>query len=195
LSDFQATPDPDLQPALEPTQPTQPAIAAPPLVRRKSNRTGNILLGVAGLVAIGGIAFAAGRITAPAATASGVFPGGGNFPSGSFDPGAFPGGPQNGGLGARLGGTTVQGEVTAISDTSITVRLENGSTVDIPLDDSTTYKTATDAAATDVAVGSNVLVQPSDVQFNPGGQGNPNAAGSPQPLTLGPARQVIVVGE
>lgn len=187
----------DQQPVLEPVQPTSPTM---PALRRKSNRTGNLLLAVAGIVAIAGIAFAAGRFTAPAAA---VTPGNGNFglfPGGSFDPGSFPGGqggPGQGGPGAGFGNATLRGEVTAVSDSSITLELQNGSTIDVPIDESTDYQAATEATPSEVAVGSSVLVQPSDVSFTPGtgpGASLDPSNGQPQ-LTVGPAEQVIVLDE
>lgn len=189
----------DQQPVLEPVEPTSPAM---PASRRKSNRTGNLLLAAAGIVAIGGIAFAAGRFTAPAAA---VTPGNGNgnfglFPGGSFDPGSFPGGqggPGQGGPGAGPGNATLRGEVTAVSDSAITLELENGSTIDVPIDESTDYQAATESAPSEVVVGSSVLVQSSDVSFTPGA--GPGASfdpsnGQPQ-LTVGAAEQVIVLDE
>lgn len=192
MSDQQAIP--------EPVQPTSPA-ALP--TRRKSNKTANLLLAVAGIVASAGIAFAAGRFTAPATAAA---PGGnggfGNFPGpgGSFDPGNFPGGqggPGQGGFGGLLDGATLSGEVTAVTDDTITLELENGSTIDIPTDDSTDYQAATESTPTEVVVGSNVLVRSSDVSFNPGA--GPDASfdpttGQPQ-ASFGPAEQVIVLSE
>lgn len=179
----------DESPMLEVVEPTVHVKAAP---ARKSNRMANLLLGLAGLVAVTGMAFAAGRLTAPAATTT---PAGFNgFPTGSFNPGNLPGGGQGGpgGIGARLGGVSFDGEVTAISDTSITIRLDNGSTVEVPVDSSTKYSSAAPSSATEVVVGDDVLVQSSQVGFNPGA--SPDPAASIQP-SVGTARQVIVLSE
>ena len=58
--------------------------------RSSSGRWLNVLLGVAAAVAIGGVAFAVGRSTAPASAATGFGrgPADGPFASGSFDPSA-----------------------------------------------------------------------------------------------------------
>ena len=182
----------DQQPVLEPVQPTPPTMPAP---RRKSNRSGNLLLAVAGIVAIGGIAFAAGRFTAPAAAVTpangiGNF---GQFPGRSFDPGSFPGGqgPGQGGFGAALGSATLRGEVTAVSGSAITLELENGSTIEVPIDDSTVYQAATKSTASEVVAGSSVLVQSSGA--GPGASFDPSS-GQPQ-LNFGTAEQVIVLKE
>lgn len=181
----------DVEPVdVEPVQPTHPTVRAP---APKSNRLANAFLTVAGLIAISGIAFAGGRLTAPAAT---NLPGDGGFaggpaPGGSFGPGAFPsGGP--GGLGARPGAVTIDGEVTAVTDTSITVRLENGSTVEVPVDGGTEYLSATQSTANDVAVGDEVRVQPRQPGFNPGASQVPAASGAP---SVGTAQQVIVLSD
>jgi len=106
----------------------------------------NAILAVALVVAVGGVAFAVGRATAPAATATGRtgfgangqgFPGGGG-PNASGAPGAF-----NGGFGA--GGISIQGTVTAVSADSITIQTAGGQSVTIPLNASTTYATRTPA--------------------------------------------------
>lgn len=185
----------DPLPELDPITPTPPTMPTP---RRKSNRTGNLLLAVAGVVAIGGIAFAAGRFTAPTAATTPTNGNFGQFPRGSFGPGQFPGGqggPGGGGLGA-LGGGDLRGEVTAVSDTTITLRLEDGSTIVVPVDGSTDYQAASESTASDVVVGSTVLVQ-SSVSINPGA--SPGASfdpttGQPQ-VSFGPAEQVIVLGD
>src|SRR5690349_20096310 len=97
--------------ATEPIATSAPAAALPPVepaaipvtpgpVKAKggvSNRALNILLGGALVLAVAGIAFAAGRLTAPAATITGGnFPGGGVFngqtgPNGGNGNGGFQG--------------------------------------------------------------------------------------------------------
>jgi hypothetical protein len=184
----------DQQPVLEPLE---PSTSTPVVAPRKSNRSSNLLLALAGVVAVAGIAFAGGRLTAPAAPATGN----GNltgFPNGSFNPGQFPGGGQGvpgGGLGQTLGGGGLRGEVTAVSDTAITIQLESGQTVTVPVDASTDYQAASESTASDVVVGSNVVVQ-SEVSLNPGA--SPGASFDPstgQPnVSFGPAQQVIIFG-
>jgi len=201
----------------EPTTPHPVAMPEPvpvpaPVVKpvKRQGRSGSVLLAVAGLVAVAGIAFAAGRLTAPAAAAgsTGTNGGGrfGGFPGGSFAPGGFPGGSfapggfRGGGTGAGnfaggLGGIQLKGQVTAVSQTSITIKLENGTDVTVPLDTSTTYHQATAGSASDVTVGSTVTVQPGTAGFGPGASPNPQASGAPGfgQITFGPATDVTVV--
>ena len=140
----------------------------------KQDRTTMALLFVAALVAVGGIGFAAGHLTAPGAAAqatfarnrsggNGAFPGGGNFPGASlapgqtFNPSQFGGG---NGFNRGLGGeTAVTGTVQSISPTSMTVQLASGQTVTIDLTGTTTYHGETAATADQVKVGSSVSVQ------------------------------------
>jgi hypothetical protein len=132
-----------------------PVVAVAP--RARSGGIINILLIVAAALAVGGVAFAVGRSTAPAST----FPGGGNGglvrPGGSFDPAL--GGPGGGGGGLGGGGLSIGGTVTAIDAGSITLTLENGTERTFTIDGTTTYRAATDATASDVTVGDDVSVQ------------------------------------
>ena len=116
-----------------PTPPPAPG----PVVPAKPPRSGqtlwiNVALGLALAVALGGVAFAAGRMTAPATAAAngngngrffgngGYFPGGGNGNGGTF-PG---GGLGNRGFGG--GGLSVEGTVTAMTADSITITTATG---------------------------------------------------------------------
>jgi hypothetical protein len=183
----------------EPVAPQQPVIVTKPV--KKQNRSGTILLAAAGFVAIAGIAFAAGRLTAPPAAAAGNGGGGGRFgggfPGASFVPGQFRNGGPNGGggFGGLAGGVSLRGQVTAVSTTSITVKLENGSEVTVPLDSSTAYHQANPATSSAVSVGSTVTVQPGAANFTPGASPNPAAGGAPGfgNVTFGPATDVTVV--
>ena len=155
----------------------------PPRAARKQSSALTWLLVIAALVAVGGIAFAGGRLTAPAANNGNGFPNG--FPNATFQPGG-------GGLVNRgLGGTTLRGEVTAVSSDSITIKLANGSSVTVPLDAQTTYRQATSGSASDVTVGSQVAVEPGQVNIQPGASFAPGA--SPGNFTFGPATDVTVV--
>jgi hypothetical protein len=131
-----------------------PAPAAAP-ARRRSSRALDLALAGAAVLAIGGVAFAIGRATAPASAATAFAPGGViTRPGGSFDPGTGP--------GPRLafgGGLTVDGTVTAIDADSITVKTPNGTEMTFDIDGSTAYRQATDATAADVAVGDDVAVK------------------------------------
>jgi hypothetical protein len=141
----------------------------------KQDRTTIALLFVAALVAVGGIGFAVGHLTAPSSAAQATFsrnrggtlPGGGEFPGGgagnfptlapgqTFNPGQLGNG--NGGL--RVGSSDVTGTVQSVNGSSMTVQLANGQTVTISLTGSTTYHGETAATADQVTVGSSVMVQ------------------------------------
>src|SRR4051812_9947948 len=94
-------------------EPAQTSPGAPVVKPRRSGMLLNALLAVAALVAVGGIAFAVGRTTAPvsAAAAGG---GGGNF-NGGFGPRASGGfgprgsGAPGGGFGGGFGGGAGRG--------------------------------------------------------------------------------------
>jgi hypothetical protein len=91
------------------------------------------------------------------------------------------------------GGITLRGEVMALSVDSMTIELENGASVTVPLDDETTYHTATPASAIDVIVGSTVTVQPTDTDVQPGASLDPRAG--PPGLNFGPATDVTIVDD
>ena len=139
-----------------PAAPVAPVVAVAP--RRTSGGILNILLVGAAILAIGGVAFAIGRATAPAGTfqRAGAFPGGVTAvgPDGSFAPGA--GGPGRATIGGEM---AVDGTVKSIDADSVTLTLENGDEMTFKLDPTTTYREATDAAATDVGVGDEVSVK------------------------------------
>ncbi len=167
---------PSADDTLSPPTPTPPA--------RKANSSLTWVLVIAAMVAIGGIAFAGGRLTAPASASNNRpgFPNG--FPNGSFAPG--------GGIVNRgLGGTTLRGEVTAVSSDSITINLANGSSVAVPLDAQTKYHQSTAGSANDVTVGTQVAVEPGQIDFQPGASFAPGA--STGNLSFGPAQDVTVV--
>ena len=200
MSDPVSAPSPTPAP---PTPQPEPVTYSTPPVRpvKKSNRSGTVLLAVAGLVAIAGVAFAAGRLTAPPAAAAnnGVTRTGG-FPFGSFAPGGgFRGGGGSGnfpGGGANLARSIdVRGQVTAVTPTSITIQTDAGTQVTLPIDSSTTYHTATPATSSSVSVGSTVDVQPGAASFTPGSSPNPEASGAPGfgQVNFGPATDVTVI--
>ncbi len=162
-------PPPDFAGAQLPPAPPLASVIAKP--KSSTGRGTTLLMGLAAAIAIGGLAFAAGRMTAPAAASTGR--GGGQF--GGNGTGQVPGGTGGGaGFGGRGlgGGVSVKGTVTAISADSVTVKLASGASVTIPLNSSTTYHTASPSSAGAVAVGSDVSVTP--------GARTPNAA-SPDP--------------
>jgi hypothetical protein len=154
----------------------------------KQDRTTMILLLIAAMVAVGGIAFAVGRVTAGTTTAStgdnnryGGFPGGGRempslAPGQTLNPGQFPGGNQGGPNGQAMGmGGAVSGTVQSIDANSITIKLSSGSTVTVSLTGTTTYHSETTASASDVKAGSTVRVTIDASGL--GGMPNPSASG------------------
>lgn len=180
-----------------PTQPVVPAAPTVQIPRRKSSAAWlNVVLVLAAIVAVGGVAFAVGRSTAPVAAAGlrggGNFAGG-NFPRGSFAPGqsgapgdgnggAFPGGGLRGGGGFNLSGT-----VQSATGDTLTITTANGQTLEFTLGSDTTYGTKTTATASDVKAGSKVEVQ---LDFGAGGQPTASTAASGP---IGTARSVTVV--
>jgi hypothetical protein len=148
-------------PDLAPTPPAAP-VATTPARRGPSARVLDTILAGALVLAAAGIAFAIGRMTAPAAAAitRGNFPGGGQGPNGYFD-----GRQGQGGLGGRAflggagGGVTIDGTVESVSPTTLTLKLASGQTIQIALDPTTTYHAQTDASSSDVVTGGKVLVQ------------------------------------
>ncbi len=122
---------------------------APKPAKARSSRALNVLLGFAMVVALGGVAFAAGRCQRP----------GGRFHGRRI--------PRHGrrelrarrrrpGSRIRLGGLT--GTVTAVTPTGITIAVGQ-TTVNVATDGSTTYHTQAPGSASDVTVGSTVQVQ------------------------------------
>jgi hypothetical protein len=182
-----------------------PAPTAAPLAsviakpKSSSSRGTSLLLGLAAAIAIGGLAFAAGRLTAPAATVTagrgtGQFPGNGT--------GQLPGNGQGfPGRSDVFGGTTLKGTVEAITADSVTLKLASGTSITIPLDASTKYHTSTPSSADAVRVGSEVSVSPGartanpDATRDPNSAPNPNASGAPGlgGLSFGAATDVTVV--
>lgn len=173
-------PAPDAAVAGDPARGSEPAPAARP--RPKGGTPGwiNVALGLAVAVAIGGVAFAAGRMTAPAAVAANGngrnFPGG--FQSGGYFRGGYFGGPGDGQGGRGLfgaGGATIQGTVTSISADKITITTAGGQTVDIALDGSTTYHLESSASSGDVKTGGTVIVRLT-IRQSGGNQTGPSAS-------------------
>jgi len=145
----------------EPAQDPRVERVPPTVKAKRGSSLLNALLGLALVVAVGGVAFAVGRMTAPqtAAFPNGG-PGGGNFPGGpgaSFVPGGggnVPGGGLFGG-----GGLTLEGTVESVSGDTLTIRTADGQTVEVTLPAETTYHTQGSASSADVTSGSTVRVQ------------------------------------
>ena len=141
-----------------PTQPTPTAALLEGERNKRPPSTLFIVVVLAGFVAIGGVAFAVGRMTAPAA----AFPGaGGNFNDGGggFQP---PGG-QNGqgfpGGGFGGGGPSLEGTITALDGDSLTIQTADGSTVTVNLSDDTGYAQEETTSADALDTGDAVRVQ------------------------------------
>jgi hypothetical protein len=143
--------------------PTQPIPTAPlNPAGRGSGMWINVALGLALVVAIGGVAFAAGRMTAPPAAAGFSGASGRTFQGGSFPGGGNGGTGGAGGVGRGFfggGGAALEGTVTAVTSDSITITTTTGQTVQIPLSSSTTYHQQAAASSSDVKTGGTVIVR------------------------------------
>jgi hypothetical protein len=176
-----------------------------PRSRRSALFSGSAILVLAALVAVGGVTFAVGRLTAPTAAAAartGIGGGNGNFGNGNFGNGprasGAPGAGRQGGLGGIFGGgagLTVRGTVTSVTADALTLTLPSGATVEIPLQASTTYHDQSAGTKSDVQTGREVLVQLSGANGS-GGNAPGSAGSSPAPSggqRLGAAQDVTVV--
>jgi hypothetical protein len=160
-----------------------------------------ILLLIAALVAVGGIGFAFGHLTASTAAAANPLASGGRggfgrnlaslAPGQTFDTSQFG---ANGGFGGRsaLGSVAggVTGTVQSVTDSEITIQEANGTSVTIDLSGNTTYHSAAPASATDVKVGTSVTVQ-IDTSALASESPNPNASGALGGRTLS-AKDVLI---
>ena len=156
-----------------------------------------LLLLVAALVAVGGIGFALGHLTAPSAVAAANPSGRGGFgrgafpslaPGQTFNTSQFGGGLGRGGLGGVAGGVT--GTVQSVTATSITIQEANGTSVTIDTSGNTTYHAAAAASASDVKVGTSVTVQ-IDTSALASESPNPSATGALGGRTL-TAKDVLI---
>ena len=178
-------------------------VAATPLAPARRRRDPlTILMVVAAFVALGGVGFAVGRVTAP--TAAAATAGRGGFGNGSFNNpggGSFTTGGNGAtglGRGGFGGGVALKGTITEATADHIILKLANGSTLTIPVDSSTTYHRQASATSGDIATGATVEVQLS-AGGTPGvGTGQqPAASGAPGGVTraLGPASDITIVGQ
>lgn len=194
-----AAPEPSGVPGVQsvPTTPVVPSSVGPapaPIVVAKKRGSGgrllNIVLAAAVAVAIGGVAFAVGRTTAPVSAATAGRGGnfGANFPGGSFAPRASgqPGFGRGGGFG---GGLTVSGTVVSVAGDTLTIKTASGQTIEVTTGASTTYNTQAPGTASEVQAGKTVQVQ---LDFAGGGAGRPNASSAPTG-PVGTAGSVTVV--
>jgi hypothetical protein len=168
---------------------------------RRPDRATRILLSVAAFVAVGGLAFAFGRLSAPggSGSANGLNDfrngAGRNVPAFAPNqsglpglPGGFPGNGADGdddGRGLHAG-TGVTGIVESASGTTLTVKLANGSSVTVALNGATTYHGTTTATSSDVKAGSVIVVQADQAA---GGAAGPGAQGQPGTIT---AKDILI---
>jgi len=139
-------------------------VSTPPVRPAKSgkqDRTTILLLFVAALIAVGGIGFALGHLTAPSASAaanpSGRF---GGFARGSLAPGqTFNTSTLAGRAGAAGVAGGISGTVQSINGSTMTIQEANGTSVTVDLSGSTTYHGETSASPSAVQVGTSVTVQ------------------------------------
>ena len=181
------TPDPTPTP-----MPAMAPVAAAPVRKGPSTRVLNTVLAGALVLAVAGIAFAVGRMTAPVAAASarGTFPGGGQGLNGYFGGRQGNGGGTFGGAfaaGGAGGGLTISGTVDSVSATTLTLKLASGQTIQIALDPTTTYHSQSNASASDIVTGGTV-----QVQLNLG-RGAGGAGGEDGTVTGPTARDITVV--
>jgi hypothetical protein len=179
--DPQAAPPADANPAAQTPAASfvpPPAYTAPVIpTRRRTSLLTTVLLVAAAAIAVAGISFAAGRVTAPAAAATvngRQFPGlgnGGPNGNGNGNGGTAGGGAFRGGF-AGLG---IRGTVTAVDGSTITVKLANGQEIKVQADSSTTYHQQTSGSASDVTNGKSVIVE---VTPGAGGFGNGSTTGN-----------------
>lgn len=142
------------EPPLDATPPWAPVGGSTIRPRRRlgTRSAASLLLAVAALVAVAGVAFAVGRTTAGATQTAAANRANG---LGAFGQGQAP--PDGDRLGDRV--ESVQGTVTAVNGATLTITLADGSTVEVTTDSSTTYHAQESASASDVATGSSVIVQ------------------------------------
>ena len=188
--------------------PTTPVPSGPVRPRRRVDLPA-ILLALAAIVAVGGVAFAVGRVTAPTTpTRTGLgnqFGGGTGGGNGGTGGGNGPGGNGAGGFGGngnlgRLlgsGGISIRGTVVAVTADHISLKLASGTTIDIPITSDTTWHRQSPASSTDATSGVSVLVelQPTgNGGVGPVGPDASNAAGALGRLG-GPARDITIVAQ
>jgi hypothetical protein len=137
-------------------------VPTPAAQKRGSARLINLALGGALVLAVAGVAFAGGRMTAPAS--AGTIPRGNGFPGGGVFNGN--GGPRAsngivGGPGGIVtgGGATIEGTVDSVTDTTLTLKTADGQTIQIALEGTTTYHAQTNASSDEVKAGGKVLVR------------------------------------
>jgi hypothetical protein len=177
-------------PTFEPPE-AEPVVVRAARPRSRSAAILNIALAAAFLVAVGGVAFAIGRGTAPAAaTAAGL-----NGRTGGFGNGGAGGEFRNGGGGGFGGGATgltIQGTVTSLDANTVTIKTSGGATLQLSINGDTTYHQQAPASSSDVTTGSTVIVR---VNGFGGGFGRPGASPAPSgaPASSATATDITIV--
>lgn len=143
---------------------------------------GSLALVVALCVAIGGLAFAAGRLTAPTASRAAAFGGVGGRVVGRPNP-ASSGAPFDGGVRSVV----LRGTVLGVTDGRLTIELGSGATVEVDLGAATTVHRQAAASPNDLMTGSSVLVELSG-GGGPGTQGGSSTGASASPGASGERR-------
>ena len=131
--------------------PAAPARSAP---QKRRSRSVPVLLSFAAVVAVAGLCFTFGRVSAPAETTSAA--GQSGAPNGFAGANASGAPGDRGGFG---GSASVTGTVVSVSDSSMTIQLTDGQTVQVAIGSSTTYHNQTAATSSNVAAGDTVQVQ------------------------------------
>jgi hypothetical protein len=159
---------PDRQQAGDPSSFSLAAPIRQPAARKNRATSGTALLVLGALVAVGGVTFAAGRVTAPSGSTTSTLAGAGRGAGTGTGGAGAPGG---------LGGSSVTGTVVSIDGSSIQIKLASGTTETLDLGSSVTYRDATTGSAADVTPGSTVQI---GLSFAGSGTG-PTASGNPRP--------------
>ena len=161
-------------------EPPVSPVPSPPAVQKSkgADRSTIALLMVAALIAVGGVGFALGHVTAPTSAASvnarpsGL--GGRDFaslaPGQTFNPAQF-------GAGRTAGSASVSGTVTSFDGTTLVIAEANGASVSIDVAGTTTYHTQTSATPSQVVAGASVTVQIA-TGASASGAPNPEASGA-----------------
>jgi hypothetical protein len=150
---------------------------------------GSIALIAALCVAVGGLAFAAGRLTAPQPSRGAGFQGfGGRGFGGSPAASGAPFGP-----GGAFRSLVLEGTVTAVANGRLSLQLPSGATVEVEIGSATIHQQAP-AGPADLTVGSNVLVLLSGAGSAGGAPGGPPASPGPSgERQLGAAADVTIL--
>jgi len=169
-----------------------PRRGRPAPVRRANSVTA--LLVVSAMVALGGVAFAVGRVTSTGPSGTGQTTAGNGFPAVAANASGNPNLALAGRTGGLAGAATVSGTVVGVTSSSITVQLASGQTVTVTTGSSTTYHTQTAATSSDVTQGATVSVKTSGsgAVTNAGGAAASASPGTAVSLT---ATDVTITGK